>query len=142
MNLQPQKREELQLDVTPLIDVVFLLLIFFMVSTTFQHKSDITINLPKASETATQATSNDIRVSIDVKGRVFVNEHALVNSQLDTIRSALREAKTDIKKPRVIISADARATHQSVMTVMDAARQLGLVHITFAAEKREDSGSE
>lgn len=139
MNLQPQKREELQLDVTPLIDVVFLLLIFFMVSTTFQHKSEISITLPKASDEQTQTKSNDIRVSLDVQGRVFVNDHALVNSQLRTIRDALHGAKEGIDKPRVVISADAKATHQAVMTIMDAARQVGLVHITFAADKLDDS---
>ena len=110
-----------------------------MVSTTFQHKSDISITLPKASEASIHTSTDTIRVSIDVKGRVFVNEHALVNSQFATIRAALREAKADMKKPRVIISADARATHQSVMTVMDAASQVGLVRITFAAEKREEA---
>ena len=81
---------------------------------------------------------DSIDVSIDVAGHVFVNKQALVNSQLHTIREAMRDAMLDLKEPSVIISADANTTHQMVVRVMDAARQLGLVKITFETQVPED----
>ena len=138
MNFRPQRKEDVELNLTPLIDVVFLLLIFFMVSTTFQRASEINLTLPKASEEYTESKPDAVRVAIDVQGRVFVNDKLLANTQLFTIREALRDATRDLKEPPVIISADANARHQMVIKVMDAARQLGLLKITFATQKIKD----
>lgn len=135
MNLRPQRKDDVELNITPLIDVVFLLLIFFMVSTTFDRESEINITLPEASEEYTEIEPDAVYVEIDTEGRVFINEQPLVNTQLLTIREALRDAIIDLEAPPVIISADAKATHQMVIRVMDAARQLGLVKITFATQK-------
>ncbi len=140
MNLRPQRKDDVELNITPLIDVVFLLLIFFMVSTTFERESEINITLPKASEEYTDTQLDKVEIAIDAEGRLFVNEQSLVNSQLGTIRDAIRNALFDLEDPQIIISADAKATHQLVVRVMDAARQLDLVKITFATQGIEDDG--
>ncbi len=138
MNIRPPRRDDVNLDITPLIDVVFLLLIFFMVSTTFEHNSEINITLPEASEEVTQAKPDAINISIDQRGNVFINGKPLLNSQMKTIKNALSLATVGFDEPPIIISADAKATHQSVIRIMDAARQLGLVKITFATQKVEE----
>lgn len=138
MRLRPQRRDDVELNITPLIDVVFLLLIFFMVSTTFERESEINITLPEASEEYTDTQADRIDITIDAQGRIYINEQSLVNTQLGTIREALRNALYDLKDPQVIISADAGATHQLVVRVMDAARQLNLVRITFATQALDD----
>ena len=135
MNFQPQHREEVELNITPLIDVVFLLLIFFMVSTTFERESEINLTLPEASKELTEAKPDAVRISIDAQSRVYVNDRALVNSQLTTIKQGLSDALDTLHDAPVIISADASTSHQMVVKVMDAARQLGLVKITFATQK-------
>lgn len=138
MNFRSGKRDEVDLDITPLIDVVFLLLIFFMVSTTFDHNSEINITLPTSSKEITQAKPDAVNVGIDSQGVVYINDKALVNAQIETIRSALAEALVGLNEPPVIISADGDASHQSVVRVMDAARQLDLVKITFATQEIRD----
>jgi len=140
MNLRSQRKDDVELNITPLIDVVFLLLIFFMVSTTFERESEINITLPEASEEYTDTQLDKVEIAIDAEGRLFVNEQSLVNSQLGTIRDAIRNALFDLEDPQIIISADAKATHQLVVRVMDAARQLDLVKITFATQGIEDDG--
>ena len=138
MNFKTERRDEVNLDITPLIDVVFLLLIFFMVSTTFEHNSEINITLPSSSKEVTEARPDAVNVGLDAQGNVYINDKALVNAQLETIKTALSEALVGLNEPPVIISADADATHQSVVRVMDAARQLGLVKITFATQEIKD----
>ncbi|MEM7027467.1 MAG: biopolymer transporter ExbD [Pseudomonadota bacterium] len=135
MNFQRQKRDIVNLDITPLIDVVFLLLIFFMVSTTFEHNSEINITLPSSSKELTEAKPDAVNIGLDAAGNVFINDKALVNAQLSTIKQALAEAVVGIDEPPIIISADADASHQSVVKIMDAARQLDLVRITFATQE-------
>lgn len=137
MNFRKERRDEINLDITPLIDVVFLLLIFFMVSTTFEHDSEINITLPTSSKEVTAAKPDAVNVGLDASGNVYINDRSLVNAQLETIMTALSEALVGLNEPPVIISADADATHQSVVRVMDAARQLGLVKITFATREFE-----
>ncbi len=132
MNLRHSKKEAPEVNITPLIDVVFLLLIFFMVSTTFEREAELSIELPEASSKA-QKQDERIEIAIDASGRYFVNGRQLVNRQTQTIRQALKQASEGLKEPSVVISADANTPHQSVVTVMDAARQLGLVRLTFAA---------
>ncbi len=137
MNFRHKTPEDLDVNITPLIDVVFLLLIFFMVSTTFDRQSELNIELPEASGEISETESLDIEVFIGPKGEYTINGKTLLNTQIGSLLRAMREAARDNKEPRVIISADKNATHQSVMTAMDAARQLGFLHITFAAVKPE-----
>jgi biopolymer transport protein ExbD len=117
LNLRKFRREEISVNLTPLIDVVFLLLIFFMVTTTFRDESEIEIDLPQASEKPMEL---------------------VVNTQLDTLKRALRKAKGERDNPPIIISADANTPHQSVVTAMDAARQLGLVRMSIATRNQGD----
>ena len=138
MNLRPQRRDDVDLNITPLIDVVFLLLIFFMVSTTFDRESEINITLPEASEEYTEVEIDKLEISIDAEGKIYVNDQVLLNTQINTIREALRNAAYDLDEPQVLISADAQATHQAVVRVMDAARQLDLVKITFATTATDE----
>ncbi|MFQ5659875.1 MAG: ExbD/TolR family protein [Gammaproteobacteria bacterium] len=138
MNFRPQRKDDVDVNITPLIDVVFLLLIFFMVSTTFDRESEINITLPKASEEYTDVKPDAVNIEVDIQGRVYINKQPLINSQLTTIREAIRNAIHDMENPPVIINADAQATYQLVIRVMDAARQLGLVNITFATQKLEE----
>ena len=137
MNFRHKVPEDLDVNITPLIDVVFLLLIFFMVSTTFDRQSELNIELPEASGEISENELLDIEIFIGPKGEYSVNGKALINTQVESLLRAMRDVAGDNKEPRVIISADKNATHQSVMTAMDAARQLNFLHITFAAVKPE-----
>ena len=141
MNLRAPNREIPDINLTPLIDVVFLLLIFFMVSTTFNRDAELSIELPEASAEPEKAPEKSIEISIDPQGRYYVNGKQLVNTQLATLKQALRSAASERKDVPLIISADAKTPHQSVITVMDAARQLGLVHLSFAT-RFEEEGSQ
>ena len=134
MRLQPNRPLPPDINLAPLIDVVFLLLIFFMVSTTFKHESEIKIELPRAGEKAVEETKKKvIDVTIDQEGRFYVSQEALINTQLGTLITALKKAAAVDSELPVLISADARTPHQAVMTAMDAASRVGLLHITFAA---------
>lgn len=136
MQLQRRPREDITVNLTPLIDVVFLLLIFFMVTTSFTRDTQITIELPTAEGGAPmEAKPKVIEISIDGEGRFFLNTVALVNSQTKTIIRGIEElAGGDTKLP-IVISADAQAPYQSVVTAMDAAGQAGFVNITMATRK-------
>ena len=137
MNFRPRGEEEVDVNLTPLIDVVFLLLIFFMVSTTFVRESEIELTLPEASAEVRENPADVIDIAIDGSGRFFVNGNALINTQLETVKRALSAVRPADAEPVVIISADAKASHQSVVTVMDAARQVGLTRITFPTINRD-----
>jgi len=141
MKWQRMQREEPDINLTPLIDVVFLLLIFFMVSTTFDHESQISIELPQAKATSKQEHKQSLEVIIDAKGRFYVNDHRLVNTQIETLKRAIREAAGDRKNPVFVISADAQTPHQAVVTAMDAARQVGITHMSIATRNRQSDQS-
>jgi len=132
MKLHQQRVEEPDLNLTPLIDVVFLLLIFFMVSTTFEKESELSIELPTAEGDASQAAPLQIEISIDSKGNYAINNERIINSQLSTIKAAVIKIAGDKRDLPLVISADGNASHQSVVVAMDAARQLGFKHLTFA----------
>jgi biopolymer transport protein ExbD len=138
MNFRPRGEEEVDVNLTPLIDVVFLLLIFFMVSTTFIRESEIELTLPEASAEVRDDPIDIIEIAIDANGRYFVNGNALISSQLAVIRQALNDVRPSDAEPVVVISADAEASHQSVVTVMDAARQIGLTRITFPTKIQDE----
>ncbi|MBE9526195.1 MAG: biopolymer transporter ExbD [Proteobacteria bacterium] len=137
MNFRHKKPEELDVNITPLVDVVFLLLIFFMVSTTFDRQSELNIELPEANGEITETEKKEIEIFIKQDGQYVINGQVLVNSKIDTLIRNLREESGGDENFRVIISADKQSTHQAVMTAMDAARQVGLIHITFSAVKSE-----
>lgn len=132
MNLRPNRREEIDLNLTPLIDVVFLLLIFFMVSTTFEKTSKLKIDLPEASAQAIQQPKQKIVLGIDVKGRYYINDRQLVNTQSKTLKMALIKIAGDDKDMPIVLRADAKTPHQSVVTAMDAAAQAGLTRLSIS----------
>ncbi len=133
--LRTKRDNELELNITPLIDVVFLLLIFFMVSTTFQRESEITIELPESSGDIAETEKVVIEISIDKQGRYFVNQRRLKDTDIKSLKKAISITRGDVKEPKLIISADKMTPHQAVVRAMDAARQLGLVHLTFATKQ-------
>ena len=138
MNFRPNPKRDIELDITPLIDVVFLLLIFFMVSTTFERESEINITLPEASKELPQAKPDAINIAIDAQSHIYINDRELVNTQMTTIKQAIYDALGNLPDAPIIISADANTPHQMVVKVMDASRQLNLVRITFATRKTVD----
>ena len=132
MNLKPQVREEIDLNLTPLIDVVFLLLIFFMVSTTFEKTAKLKVDLPEASAQATQQPDQKIVIGIDAKGRYYINDRQLVNTQIKTLKLALSKVMGNNKEMPIVLRADAKTPHQSVVRAMDAASQLGLTRLSIS----------
>lgn len=136
MNLRPSRREEIDLNLTPLIDVVFLLLIFFMVSTTFEKQSKLKIILPEASPAAIKQEVDAVVIGIDARGRYFINDRQLVNTQIKTLKMALIKTIGDKKDVPLILRADAKTPHQSVIVAMDAAAQLGLTRMSIATMEK------
>ena len=138
MNLQPGDEDEPEVNLTPLIDVVFLLLIFFMVSTTFEQQSRIQIELPEATPTPAEAEDESLEIVIDAQGRYFIGEQQVVNSELKTLKSAISKAVEGREPLTVIIRADASTPHQAVITALDATSQLGLTQISLATSAIEE----
>lgn len=135
MNFKRQTREEVTVNMTPLIDIVFLLLIFFMVSTTFTQENHLSIDLPEAVADAKNAPANAIDVVISAAGDVSINGRSLINTQPDTIRRGIAKALGDKTTVPLIITADAKTPHESVVFAMDAAGQLGLVNISITTRQ-------
>jgi biopolymer transport protein ExbD len=138
MKLRHDRREEPDVNLTPLIDVVFLLLIFFMVSTTFERETEISIDLPEASGQLIKTEQKVVEIGIDDKGRYFINKQELINTQIDTLKDAIKRAAGEDDKPQIIISADRNTPYQAVIRAMDASRQLSFVQLTFAAVKPQE----
>jgi biopolymer transport protein ExbD len=138
MNLQPGEQDEPEINLTPLIDVVFLLLIFFMVSTTFEQQSRIQIELPEATATPTETEEESLEIIIDAQGRYFLEDRQVVNNELETLKAAISKAVNGRESLTVIIRADASTPHQAVITALDASSQLGLTQISLATSKIEE----
>ncbi|MDH5217451.1 MAG: biopolymer transporter ExbD [Gammaproteobacteria bacterium] len=134
MKFRNKPTEEPDLNITPLIDIVFLLLIFFMVSTTFKQEFEVGIELPQASSDS-RLQEKTLQISIDGKGQYFVNNQKLVNTQANSLKRALEKVAGNDRKLPVIISADGMTPHQAVITAMDVARQLGFSKLTFATQQ-------
>jgi len=135
MNFKITQDEEPQLNLTPLIDVVFLLLIFFMVSTTFDKQAELSIDLPEADGKPVKVQKTfKIEIAIDGQGHYFVNQRRLKEDSLKTLKRAIEITKADHKSPQIIISSDKNTPYQSFITAMDAAKQLGLEHINLATK--------
>ncbi len=137
MNLRAQTREEPEVNLTSLIDVVLLLLIFFMVSTSFVRESELTIELPEASGEPFEADTK-LEVTITADGSYFVDQQALVNKRPETLRRALELRAGERRDVPVTIRADGRAEHQAVVTAMDVVGRLGFVQINIATVNAQD----
>ena len=135
MNLRPgHKEESVEINLTPLIDVVFLLLIFFMVSTTFDRHAKLKVSLPESSTKATLQQNDPLVLSIDAKGNYYINDRQVINKSLDTLKQAMQNTVGDkaIKDVAMVLRADANTPHQFVVRAMDAASQLGLTKLSIA----------
>lgn len=135
-----KKKEDVQINLTPLIDVVFLLLIFFMVSTSFKKETKVSLTLPEANGETLDANAESIEVTVTKTGEIFVNGNGLVNRDVATIKNAIKQTSTDTQTP-VIISADAAAPYQAVITVMDAAGQAGFNNLTLPTQKPDSESN-
>ncbi|MGR9072027.1 MAG: ExbD/TolR family protein [Gammaproteobacteria bacterium] len=134
MNFRYRKRSHVEITLTPMIDVVFLLLIFFMVTTTFNRETELKIKLPEANG-AEAVEQKRLVLAIDADGNYYVNNRQLVNQKLSTLRKALLEAAGKSRDLPFVISADAKTPHQAVISALDVAGSAGFVKITFAAKQ-------
>lgn len=135
MQFRRQKREEDGINLTPLIDVVFLLLIFFMVSTTFTKETHLKINLPEAVGDRQPDVAEYVEVLVDVHGNYSVNGQPLINNQVMTLKAAISQVGGGDHKKPFIITADANTPYEAVVTVMDVAGQLGYVNLSITTRK-------
>ena len=141
MNLKPRSHEEPEINVVSLIDVVLLLVVFFILSSRFTDEGRLRVHLPQASAVPIEkAGSEPLVVSVTQQGSYLVNQHELINSSPETLRAALlKEAGSD-RAVRVTLRADARATHQSVITAMDVLGRLGFGEVNIATVKEAPAG--
>lgn len=140
MKLPRRPRETDTINVVPFIDILLVLLIFFMVSSRFTHNAELRLDLPSAEKTAGQQRQPEtIELAVHQDGSYSVNGRAVVNRQADSLRKALKEVaglRTDIP---LILSADANATHQAVVTAMDVAGQLGFSRLSITTQRDENA---
>jgi biopolymer transport protein ExbD len=138
VKFQRRIREELSINLTPLIDVVFLLLIFFMVSTTFTRETRLVINLPEADGEAAPDVEQVIEISVSQSGAYAIDGRTLVNADLSTLMQGMKEVSRGDRSVALVLIADADATHQSVVTAMDAIGQSGFSRLSIATRKPTD----
>ena len=135
MNFRKQRQDSVDVNLTPLIDVVFLLLIFFMVSTTFTRETRLSVELPEADGVPRIEDTRLIEVSVASGGEYAVNGERLVRSDTETLRSVLLRLSQEGTDMPFVITADAEASHQSVVTVMDVAGRLGFSNLSITTQE-------
>jgi biopolymer transport protein ExbD len=135
MNLRgARSRDDPEINFIPLIDVLLVILIFLMVTTTYQRVAELQITLPEADAEPLKQRPKEINVGVDAQGRYVIDRTVVTFAGVPALAEALKRAAGDAKEPVVIVNADANATHQSVVRVMEAARLAGFVHLTFATQ--------
>ena len=139
MKFRRQQREDLAINLTPLIDVVFLLLIFFMVSTTFTRETQLRVDLPEAIGVPVESVDESIEILVDENGGFRVNGLALVDGRMRTLQAAIYKISNGDTTLPMIISADAQAAHQDVVLAMDAVGQMGFVHLSITTRQPADA---
>lgn len=127
-------QDEPEINLIPMIDVLLVIIIFLMLTTTYAKFSGLEINLPTADAEQKSERPNEVHVAVTASGQVMVNKSPLAANDVDSISVALRRAAGDISEPLIIVNADAKATHQSVIDVMQAAQAAGYPHISFATQ--------
>src|SRR3989338_6271384 len=128
-------REDPEINFIPLIDVLLVILIFLMVTTTYSRFAELQINLPTAEAQQPPERAEQIDVAVDAKGNYTINKAAVPANNAAALGAALKNAAGDMKDPVVVINADANAAHQSVVRVMEAAQLAGYAKITFTDRK-------
>ncbi|HEX7048243.1 MAG TPA: biopolymer transporter ExbD [Gammaproteobacteria bacterium] len=136
MKLQTRQAEEPELSLVSLIDVVLMMVIFFMVSTSFVHEAALKVQLPEASVETPTSDAAPLELVVDQDGNYFLNGRALIANRADVLRSALEKTAGERRDIPLTIRADANTTHQSVVTVMDVAGKMGFVNITIVTAKQ------
>ena len=139
MKFVRQKENDISLDLTPLIDVVFLLLIFFMVSMTFDRETVLNVDLPEATGEHTETEVKVIDIQISVEGKYAINDQPLIDDELKTLKTAMTKISDGDTSIPLLISADRNAPHHAVVRAMDAAGQLGFSSLSIATS--ENSGN-
>ena len=135
MNFQRGKQKEpLEINLVPLIDVMMVILIFLMITTTYSKYTELQINLPTAEAERQPERPNEITVLVNAQGQYVINRNAVPFRSVEQLADELRKAGGALKEPVVVISADAAATHQAVVRVMEASRLAGLSQITFTTQ--------
>ena len=140
MNFRPRSKVEPEINLIPFIDVLLVILIFLMLSTTYSKFTELQLKLPVADADAQRDYPKEVIVAVGADGRYSINKTVVNGRNVDAVAAALAQAATAGKDTTVIISADATAAHQSVVTVMEAARRAGLNQITFATQSSATSG--
>ena len=134
MNFRSRDRDEPEINLIPFIDVLLVVLIFMMLSTTYSKFTELQITLPVANAEKAQDRPGEIIVSVSADGRYAINRKPVDGRSVEMLTAELGVAAAGSKEPTVIVSADATTPHQSVINVMDAARRAGLAHLTFATQ--------
>ena len=134
MNFRPRQRDEPEINLIPFIDVLLVVLIFLMLSTTYSKFTELQLKLPVADAEAQRDYPKEVLVTVSSDGRYTVNKLAVPGNGVEALAATIRDAAQAGKDSVVIISADASAAHQSVVSVMEAARRSGLTQITFATQ--------
>jgi len=137
MRLRVKRPDEIELNLISLVDVVLLLVIFFMLSTTFIQDSRLRVELPQAASATSERSINPITITISAQGSYRVNDRALVNNERATLSAALRQVAGGNSRQPITIRADARATHQSVVTAMDVAARQGFTQVNIATASQQ-----
>ena len=141
MNLKPRTHEDPEINVVSLIDVVLLLLVFFILSSRFSDEGRLRVHLPHASAVPIEKASADpLVISVTPQGSYLVNQRELINSSPETLRAALLKEAGSNRALRVTLRADAHATHQAVITAMDVLGRLGFSEVNIATVKEEPAG--
>jgi len=125
--------EEPEINLIPLIDVLVLTLIFLLVTTHFAKETQLNVQLPQAASTD-KPEPDAVRVTVDARGQIFLNNVQMLGTQPEALRQALAQAAAGRKDPLVVVQADGKAPHESVVRVMDAARRLGFARLSFATQ--------
>jgi len=135
MNFRKGRREDYpEINLIPFIDILLVIVIFLAVTTTYARFAELRINLPTSSAEQTPAQPRQIEIAVSEDGRYAIDNQTLAGGSIESLAVALQQAAGDQKDPVVVINADARASHQSVVNVMEAARRVGLARITFATQ--------
>jgi biopolymer transport protein ExbD len=132
-----RQKEPLEINLVPLIDVMMVILIFLMITTTYSTYTELQINLPTADAEKQPDRPGEIAVLVNARGQYVVNKNAVAFRSVEQLADELRRAGGSAKEPVVVISADAAATHQAVVRVMEAARLAGLSQITFTTQSNK-----
>ncbi len=141
MNFRPGSREEPEINLIPFIDILLVVLIFLMLTTTYSKYTELQVNLPVADAQTPRDKPKEVVVSVSSDGRYALNRQVIEGAGVEVLTRALAQASQDSRDVVIVISADAAATHQSVINIMDAARRAGLVQITFATQQSSNRSS-